>query len=487
MLLKRTHAAAIVLAASSVFAAPLPAQILAVTGATLIDGTGREPVSDGVVLISDGRIAAIGSEREVAIPRAAKKLDARGKYLIPGLMDANTHLTFTIDLETMIKYEDRYDQIALEGAQVSLKNGLTTVFDTAGHRAALVKARDLINSGKAPGSRIYLAGYIFGFSSPLGSDISNPAVLSFVSKTFAKRVKDTWEEGIGQELLWMTPEEVRPIVRDYTHKGVNFLKYGSSGHGAWPEVATFNYLAFSPRVQKVIVEEGHRAGLTVQAHTTSVESLDTAIEAGVDIITHGDVSGTHTPIPQETLRKLVERHVSVSVIPATQAYLDAELEQTAKSPPKLGYTWPQFQKLSRTNQTNMMKAGVALLLSTDSSLPNPVQLAEMGRPPVDPQYIGEGHFNALVALEEQGMAPQEILKTATSNIARAYKVYEDVGTLEVGKIADLVILERNPLESARNYRSISAVIKDGKVVDRAGLPVAPVIGPPAPRSAKAGG
>jgi imidazolonepropionase-like amidohydrolase len=88
--------------------------------------------------------------------------------------------------------------------------------------------------------------------------------------------------------------------------------------------------------------------------------------------------------------------------------------------------------------------------------------------------LGEGHFNALYALEELGMDRMEILKTATSNVAHAYKL-RDLGTLEVGKIGDLVILDADPLQSARNYRRISTVIKDGKMVDLGALPAAPLI------------
>ncbi len=450
------------------------AEQLAVTGATLIDGTGKEPVRDAVLLISDGRIAKIGGVHDVAIPRGTKKLDARGKYLIPGLMDANVHLALP-DLETTVKYEDRLHELALEAAQITLKAGQTTVFDTYGPRAALIKARDMINAGQAPGSRIYLAGSIVGMTGPLGADMRDPQVLGFVSKSFAERFDASYEEGIGPELLLLTPEEVRPFIRGYAHKGIDFMKYAASGHGFWPEIATFNYITFSPRVQRVIVEEAHRAGLTIQAHITTSESLDMALDAGVDIITHGDISGPTAPFPQEMIQKLVERRVPASVILTTQKYLDNELQQLAKSPPKVGFAFPQFQKVSRVNQRNMIQAGAILLVSTDSTMANAVQLAQSGRTIVDSRNIGEGHFNALVGLEELGMAPMEILKSATSHIAKAYKVDANLGTLEAGKVADLVILDRNPLESARNYRSIYAVVKDGKVVDREALPLVPIM------------
>lgn len=450
------------------FASPAsaPAQTLAIVGGTVIDGTGRAPIPNGVVLIRGERVAAVGPVAEVAIPAGATRIDARGKYLIPGLMDANLHLFLNADLETLIKYEDRYHEIVLEAAQIALKTGQTTVFDTWGPRAALIKARELINSGQAPGSRIYLAGNIIGFTGPLGADFRAPAA-AHVSKAFAKRINDTWEEGTGRELLWMTPDSVRARIRAYTGLGMDFLKYGASGH------VDMNLISFSPRVQRVIVEEGHRAGMTVQTHTTSVESLDLAIEAGVDIITHGDISGPVVQIPEATLRKLVDRNIAVSVLAVTNRHLEA---LNRHSP--TGVLTP-YMKVARENIRNMVKAGVTLLVSTDAGIENPVLLAEsttLASDTVDARVkLGEGHFNALVALEEAGLAPMEVLRAATANIARAYRLDREIGTLEPGKRGDLVILDANPLESARHYRQIRSVIKDGRVVDLGALPVAPII------------
>jgi imidazolonepropionase-like amidohydrolase len=441
-------------------------QSLAVTGATVIDGTGRAPIPDAVVLIENGRIKAVGAARDVTVPAAATRIDGRGKFVIPGLMDGNLHLYLNGDLETLIKYEDRYHEIVLEGAQIALKTGQTTVFDTWGPRAALIKARDMINAGQVPGSRIYLAGNIIGFSGPLGPDFRG-ASAAHVSKAFAKRTNDTWEQGTGRGLLWMPPDSLRAAIRTYTGLGVDFLKFGGSGH------VDMNLISFSERAQRVIVEEGHRAGKTVQTHTTSPESLDMAIEAGVDIITHGDISGPVYQIPPETLKKLVDRGISVSVLSITTRSLDAMIKHSPN-----GLLTP-YMKIAAQNIRNMIKAGVRLMVSTDAGVENPVLLAESPSLAVDTidarTKLGEGHFNAMQGLEEAGMAPMEILKSATSNIARAYKLERDIGTLEPGKIADLVILDADPLASARNYRQIRHVIKDGKVVNLAALPVAPVI------------
>ena len=442
------------------------AQNVAITGATVIDATGRAPIANGVVVIENGKITAVGSAATTTIPASATRISAQGKWVIPGLMDANLHLYLNAFLEELIRYEGRYDQVILEGAQIALKTGQTTVFDTWGPRADLIKVRDMINAGQAVGSRIYLAGNIIGFSGPLGPDFFAPSA-EHATKAFVKRTNEHWEQGTGRELLWMPPDTLRKAIRKYAELGVDFLKFGASGH------VDMNFVSFSERQMKVIVEEGHRAGMTVQTHVTSPESVDMAIEAGVDILTHGDISGPMYPIPDETIRKLVDRNVSVSVLAITRRSLDAQVE---KNP---NWILTPYMKISAINIRNMTKAGVKLLISTDAGVENPVRAAESptrGADTVDSRVrLGEGHFNALVSLEEAGMAPMEILKSATSNIAKAYKVDKELGTLEVGKAGDLVILDADPLVSARNYRRINSVIQGGKVIDLASLPTAPVI------------
>jgi imidazolonepropionase-like amidohydrolase len=460
----KTFRAAIVLAVFATIAPCVHAETLAVTGGTVIDGTGRDPIENGVVLISENRITVVGASWDVPIPESATRIDASGKYVIPGLMDANVHLFFPFTLEMLVRYEDRYDEIVLEAAQIALKFGLTTVFDTWGNREALVKTRNVINQGQAPGCRIFIAGNIIGLDGPLTLEFLGSPPPLMASPGFVESINEQWQQGVGRELRWMGPEQVRALVGEYAAGDVDFLKYASSGHSHNEE----NLIAFSPRVQRVIVDEAHRTGKTVQAHVTSVESLDLAIEAGVDIITHGDISGPSVPIPQETIQKLLDRNITVSVMPVTQRRLDALLEE--------GSGLAAYFEIGKVNGANMIRAGVRLMMSTDATLYSPVLAPVFDQPAVDPRIkIGEGHFNAIVALEERGMDPMELLKSATSNIARGYKRDADLGTLEAGKIADLVILDKNPLESAHNYRSIHAVIKDGRIIDRDALPVAPMI------------
>ena len=449
-------------------AASLQADSLAIVGGTIIDATGEDPLSNGTVLIEDGRIAAVGRTSSIRVPDSATTINAKGKYVIPGLMDANLHLFFSIiDLERVFKYEGRYDEMIIEAAQIALKTGQTTVFDTWGPRAPLVSARDRINAGEFPGARIFLAGNIIGFDGPWSADFM-AQYATMVPPGYAEAYNEIWEQGVGRDLMWLGPAQVKEKVAQYAELDVDFLKYGASGH------TDMFFVSFSERVQRAIVEAGHEAGMTVQAHTTSVESLDMAIEAGCDIITHCDVTGPGHPMPDEAIRKMAERGIACSVLPETQARVDAQTELNPANM-MLPYT-----RTGRDNVRRMIEGGVTLLLSTDAGIMSDgmkQMMAALGpQTDVDPRIeLGEGHFNVMVALEELGMTPMGILQSATRLVAEAYKLDEDLGTLEAGKIADVVILGKNPLEGARNFRSVETVIKDGKVVDIDALPTISIV------------
>lgn len=126
-----THRAnALALFLTAALAPAAAAQTVAITGGTVIDGTGAAPIEDGVVVFADGRITAAGPAASTPVPAGAATIDAGGKYVIPGLMDGNLHLFLNLDLETLILHEHRLHEIVLEAAQITLKTGQTTVFDT---------------------------------------------------------------------------------------------------------------------------------------------------------------------------------------------------------------------------------------------------------------------------------------------------------------------------------------------------------------------
>jgi imidazolonepropionase-like amidohydrolase len=434
------------------------AQPIAIVGGTIIDGNGGRPIENGVLLIEGKRIIAVGG-RSMALPPQARKISAAGRYVMPGLMDANVHLVIDAFPFTLIRYEGRYQELAIEAAQIALKSGVTTVFDSWGPHDALMAARTAISEGRVVGSRIYLAGTIVGLGGPFSGDFAAAAKES-LPEDFTQRINALWQQNVGPELMAMSPEQVRVEIRKYARSGIDFLKYAVNAHAS-------PMIQFSPRVQQVIVEEAHRAGLTVQTHTMSGEGIELAVRAGVDLMQHCEIT-LEQSITAETIELIAQRQVPCALLPHTDAAL-AFYKERAPALPFLAHF-----ALDDVNERALLRSRAVIVLSTDSGVWSVSTLNSAFWKQYDaPQsllVLGEGHFNWFVAMEQKGMPAMDSLLAATRNIARAYKVDKDLGTLEKGKIADLLILDENPLASAANYRSISLVMKEGSIVDREVLP-----------------
>jgi imidazolonepropionase-like amidohydrolase len=422
---------------------------LLLTGATVIDGVADKGIDGRAILVENGRIAAIGTPDELTVPTGTETLDFSGKFIIPGLMNANVHLLVNVLFETLVRYEGRYEDLIAEAAQVALKNGLTTVFDTWGPRRALMAVRDRIDRGETPGSRIRCAGNIVGFDGPFSDDFDK-RIPGVGSSRFVDRVNAAWVENVGRHLMWLTPQEVGQEVRAYLERGIDFVKYASNEHGGASAGA---FLQFSERTQRVIVDEAHRAGVTAQAHTGTVEGLRIAIEAGCDLVQHCNMTGP-TEIPRETLDLFAGNNCGAVIFPLTENGIKVLKESISD------FEWTLWGA-SDTNARNLIGSGASILLANDGGIFAPEVMNEPmikgtwnGLP--EDEALGRlatGHFVWLRAMEEKGMSPMALLHAATRNIAEAYRVEDDLGTLETGKIADMVVLDENPLLGATSCRS----------------------------------
>ena len=474
-------------------AGPAPERPVALVGATLIDGNGGAPLRDSVVVVTGRRITKIGPRASVPLPSGATLIDASGKFLLPGFVDTNVHLSLyggntPERYETLVRYNPRQADVVLEAAQMQLKHGVTTVRDSYGVLAPLLQVRDAVASGAAVGPRILVAGNIVGWGGPFSISFS---LISGKGLTpFQEQMNDAIAQGAGEELMDMSPEELRVAIGAYLDRGPDFIKYGGTSHFSNP-----TFIGFSPEAQRAIVEETHKRGRVAETHSTSPEGLRLSILAGVDLIQHPEYLDPRE-LADDLVRLIQERGVLCSILANTMTgeawtkhlkqrdeaekkRAEAEKEPgVAARPRTTGDKRRDWEELGldletrRHNAQKLIEAGCHVTTGTDNYRAAAPELARTPKPRY--QDPGIGTLIAIEGLAELGMTPAQALVSATRNGALACKGLADFGTVEEGKLADLLLLEADPLADIHNVRKLNLVMKEGRLVALDTLPERPI-------------
>jgi imidazolonepropionase-like amidohydrolase len=453
---------------------------LALTNITLIDGLGGHPVTPATVLVVDGRFTASGRSADVHIPEGAEIIDGTGRWMIPGFVNGNVHLLdawmFMVGpgtIEYLARWEGRYVEVIEEAAQLVLRNGVTTVFDTYNAVEHVLAARDRINAGTSQGARIYAAGAIVGMGGPFSADF-HFAGRRAATQSFVNRIDAQFEAGVGHQLSLLPRKEVRAAVRDYLQRGVDLLKIAVSDHIFMTVGLDRSYQTFSRPVLDVIVEEARAAGVPVLTHSLSVEALETSVELGADVLIHANYT-MGQPYPHELVDKIVASDSWAELQTVHEQHRHA-LEEAGSWAAVLG--GGAFSENERT----LIRAGAKIIMGTDAGCSSNDHLADLTDAERDdrPWTLGGDHFHWTRSMVEKGMTPLEAISAATINVARSYGKGDALGSVEAGKVADFVLLSADPTDDIRNLRAIDAVFKDGVMVDRDALPTqALVTGHPA--------
>jgi imidazolonepropionase-like amidohydrolase len=468
------------------------AQITVIDGATVIDGNGGAPVADAVIVIDGARITGIGPRGAVRVPSSSKVVDAKGRFVIPGLIDTNVHLSLyggaKERYESLVRYQPRQQEIVLEAAQIDLKYGITTVRDSYGLLVPLTKVRDEIAAGRAIGARILAAGNIVGWGGPYSLTFSLTPERDLT--LFQEQMNDEVAQGGGEEFADMTPSELRVAINKYLDKGPDFLKYGGTSHFSQP-----TFIGFSPEAQKVMIEETHKRGRGVDTHSTSIEGLRVSLLAGVDLVQHPELM-TPRAMPEYLIELMKRRNVIGGMLVSTitgeawNKHLKAKDEAEKKFAKGVNHSLTLAERrrkaselgddleTRRRNAQALIKAGVLLTPGTDSYWAAAPEFAREPKP--ETQDHGIGTILAIEGLVELGMTPSQALVAATKNGAIACRRLNDFGTLEPGKLADLLILDADPLADIHNIRKLRGVFKEGKQVDISRLPEHPLFSRVAP-------
>lgn len=382
----------------------------AIVGARIIDGTGRAPIVDGTVLVRDGRIADVGARDAVKLPSGVRTIDARGKTIIPGLWDMHAHVALP------------------EWGPAYLGVGVTTARDMGGERRFLVAFRDALAERRVIGPRLLLAGLVDG---------SGP-------EAFGNVYADT-------------PDDGRAVVDRYHAAGFQQMKL---------------YTLIKPDVAGAIIRRAHEVGMTVTGHVPRAMTLTSMVDSGTDNVAHLPVRGDTASAPVKAeIRLLGEKHVVIDPTVSWNELLGHARQSplTSFQPGFAGAPWPL-----RSPYGSVRNAGdsVAAQRALRSQLAVIKALHDAGVRIVAGTDYGLPGFSLLRELElyvEGGLTPLEALRSATAVPAEVMGLAGDVGTIETGKRADLVVLDADPLADIHNIRTGRWVVASGRLFDMATL------------------
>ena len=381
---------------------PLARGTIALVGATLIDGTGRDALADATVIVVNGRITAVGARAAVTVPTGARVMNLQGKTIMPGLWDMHGHL------------------MQIEWGPVYVASGVTTARDMGNVLPFVIPFRDAIRNG-ALGPRLLLAGLIDG---------GGPNAFGAINAE--------------------TPDEGRAAVRRYHDLGFEQMKL---------------YSLLQPAVVGAITDEAHRRGMTVTGHVPTALTLLAALDSGMDQIAHLPVRGDAGSDSVTRIIAALKAHGTVIDPTASWGELlgHSITEPVSGFQPGVSHLPPVLaQRITRMGTTGIDAHTARTRLARTLGILK--ALHDAGVPVVAGTDEGVPGFSVYRELElyvQAGFSPMDAIRAATSVSARAMNLDGDVGTLEVGKRADIVVLGANPLERIANIRSVQMVMTNG--------------------------
>ena len=396
-----------------------PAGSIVIRNARLFDGTGA-PARPAALLISGSHILRIGaSEAELAAPADAQVIDVAGRTVMPGLIDLHTHLTYVEQFGLPAATSDESQAgAALRGQEwlrYFVESGVTSVRDVASHGAAPFLLKQWVASGRIPGPRVFAAGSLI-------TAVGGPA-----TEGEAMRTAPSYPDGAVYEASGANG--FRNAVRVQFKRGADFIKLGSH---------------FSKEEVRAAVDEAHALGLRVTVDSETIYT-QTAVEAGVDCVEH--------PLPRsdETIRLMAKLNVCSVMTLVPYQYINAGG----------GYYFSTSRRFTETDAVNlamakkMDAAGIKIGIGTDL-------VVGWYR------FLPEPYLQELRNYESLGKTPAQALIAATKTNAEILGMADRLGTLEAGKLADLIVVDGRPDENIEDLRKLDHVIVNGRVVVRNG-------------------
>jgi imidazolonepropionase-like amidohydrolase len=429
------YLAVIVILLFSTVAAGATDQTIVLKAARLFDGKSTSLMQNGVVIVQGDKIVDVGSN--LPVPAGAKVIDLGDATLSPGFMDAHTHLTLDFSgnfNERRLKELDlNVSEQAIKAttyARATVEAGFTTVRDLGsrfvGSREFVdVALRNSINKGVVVGPRMLVATKGIGATGGHFDPTSGFRDFLFGREPDAS-------EGIADG-----PDEIRKAVRFEVKNGADVIKAAVSG-GVLSLADEVDTPQLTPAEMAALVDESHRLRKKVAVHCHGDQAAREAIEAGVDSIEHGSF------MKPETLTLMKKKGTFLTPTLMATEWIMSKIDNY---PPALQAKAKAAAEARSEMFRNAVKMGVKISLGTDAA--------------VFPHGQNAKEFKLMVDL---GMAPIEALKAGTSNDAELFGIAQKVGTLEKGKLADVIAMPGDPTADITATERILFVMKEGKII-----------------------
>ncbi|WP_022666876.1 metal-dependent hydrolase family protein [Desulfospira joergensenii] len=412
-------------------------RFIALTGGTLIDGTGAEPLKQSCLLIQNGLVRAAGTLESISIPEDAQTLDCRGKTIMPGLIDAHVHLLGVTSLDTLSWVVDdpclRTARATMDAWRL-LDSGFTTVRDPGTYISLFI--RNAVNEGTVPGPRILSAGKVISQTGGHGDP--------------AHHLPDGWVADRNICRIADGEADCRRAVREQARAGADLIKIMTTG-GVMSDADSPEHTQYSIAEIRAMTDEAHSMGLKVASHAQGRQGIINALQGGVDTIEHG------TGLDSQAIDLMLKTRAFL--IP-TLSVFHALVHRGERIGIKPHHREKArgLLKVHKSAFIQAWKAGVKIGLGTDFLLTPQVINPVMGN-----------HAEELALYVSAGLSPMDAIVCATRNNAEALGVDDRTGTLVPGKQADLLVLDKDPLVDISRLQSpenIAQIFKGGRPVPR---------------------
>ena len=415
-----------------------PQHPVAFVGGMLLDGYEARPIHHSVVVIDDGRIIAAGSEHDTNIPEDAVVIDISGKTVMPGLIDAHVHVDLIGhgDYDRYYKFLGgmaRLDEVMPIAAKQMLRAGVTSAIDL-GTPFQILALRERIRQGEIPGPRLTVSG-------------------PWITRVYLEGVPDEYQ------LIINSPRQAAERTRELIASGSDVIK-------TWVGLTEDDYRA--------VVKVAHQHKVKVHAHLYRPEAIRAAIAAGIDVFQHVG-SARNPPYDDELISEIAHKNIPVVqtishriwIYPATVAFPErlydpvhkkdmpadiyAEVIDSFKDFHRLSY----FHEIGRETRNSeiaarqFIAAGAYIGVGTDAASPL--------------NFHTEAMWREMSALVDSGMTPIEVISAATKTNAEILGQFDQLGTIESGKLADLIVVDGNPLADINALGHVNLVVKDGVI------------------------